>query len=51
MSYYMNLKENKNTKEKKKNTYTTLKDRKLSLIPNLLAFRASAGVYIDEKGI
>jgi len=34
-------------KEEEHLHYTTLKDRKPSLIPNLLVFRASTGLYID----
>jgi len=37
-------------KIQKKRRTPTLKDRKPSLILNLLAFRASAGVYIGERG-
>ena len=47
----MNLKENENTKKEEEHLYyTTLKDRKPSLISNMLAFWASTGVYIGERG-
>jgi len=49
----MNLKGNKNTKEKKrkekKNTYTTLKERKPSLLANHLVSQVSTGIYISNR--
>ena len=61
----MNLKENKNTKEKKRKEkkrkekkrkkehlhYTTVKERKPSLLADLLASQVSAGVYIGKESL
>jgi len=49
----MNLKENENTKERRRRIptlhYTTLKKRKPSLLTDLLSFQVSTGLYIGKR--